>query len=66
MTVIDYTIRWSVAEAIEKATAEILADFVIQQIYRDYSTSKEIITDWETNLWASAMNLIFKHLKTKY
>ena len=66
MTVIDYAIRWSVAEAIKKATAETLTDFIIQWIYRDYNTSKEIITDWETNLWVSAMNLVFKHLKTKY
>ena len=66
VTAIDYTIRWPVAEAIEKATAETLADFVIQWIYRDYGASKEIITDWEANLWAPAMNLVFKHLKTKH
>ena len=50
VTAIDYAIRWPVARAILEATSEVLADFVINDIYRDYGISKEIITDRDVNL----------------
>ena len=66
VTAIDYSTRWPVARAIPEATAEALADFVVNDMYRDYGAPKEIITDRGANLWAPAMNMAFELLGTKH
>ena len=64
--VIDYAIKWFVARVIFEATFEILTDFVINDIYRDYETSKKIIIDRNVNLWASVMIKTFALLEIKH
>ena len=51
---------------ISKATAETLADFVINDMYKNYGTFKKIITDRDVNLWASIMNMTFEFLGIKH
>jgi len=66
VTCIDYSTRWPIARAIPDATAEALADFVVNDIYRDYGAPKEVITDRGANLWAAAMKQTFELLGTKH
>ena len=63
---INYNIKWSVARAISKTIAKALADFVINDMYKNYETFKEIIIDRNINLWTSVMNMTFKLLKIKH
>ena len=74
--VINYAIKWFVTRVIFETIFEILTNFVINDIYRDYEISKKIIIDRNVNLWAFVMiktfalfeikhkNIIFYHSKT--
>ena len=66
ITAIDYNIKWSMIKAISKATAKTLADFIINDMYKDYGTFKEIIINKNVNLWTSIMNMTFELIKIKY
>jgi transposase InsO family protein len=66
ITAIDYATGWAEAEAVPEATAEVLAEFVRRRIYRQYGAPREIITDRGINLWAPAMEQLFKRLRSKH
>ena len=53
-------------KTISKAIAKTLADFVINNIYKNYETFKKIIIDKDVNLWTSVMNMTFELLKIKH
>ena len=66
VTAIDYNIKWSMIKAISKTIAKTFADFVINDIYKNYEALKKIIIDRNINLWTSVMNMIFELLKIKH
>ena len=66
ITAIDYNIKWLIIKTISKTIAKTLADFVINDIYKNYEAFKEIIIDKNVNLWTSIMNMIFELLKIKH
>ena len=49
-----------------KTIAKTFVDFVINDMYKNYETFKEIITDKNVNLWTSVMNMTFELLKIKH
>ena len=53
-------------KTISKVIAKTLADFVINDMYKDYETFKKIIINRNVNLWASIMNMTFELLKIKH
>ena len=53
-------------KTILKAIAEVFADFVINNMYKDYETFKKIIINKNVNLWTSIMNMTFELLKIKH
>ena len=63
---IDYNIKWSMIKVISKTTAEAFADFVINNMYKNYEIFKKIIIDKNVNLWTSIMNMTFELLKIKH
>jgi hypothetical protein len=65
VTAVDYATRWPVAQALDEATAENLAEFVFQ-LYLNYGAPKEIVTDQGGNLWAEAMDTFFTKLGTRH
>ena len=63
---INYNIKWSIIKTISKTIAEAFADFIINNMYKNYKASKKIIIDRNINLWTSIMNMTFKLLKIKH
>ena len=53
-------------KTISKAIAKTFADFVINDMYKNYETFKKIIIDKDINLWTSIMNMTFELLKIKH
>ena len=66
ITAIDYNIKWSMIKTISKTIAKAFADFIINNMYRNYEAFKKIITDRNINLWTLIMNIIFEFLKIKH
>ena len=66
VTAINYNIKWSRIKTISKVIAKTFADFIINNIYKNYKISKKTIIDRNVNLWALIMNIIFELLKIKY
>ena len=50
ITAIDYATGWPIAKAIRKATVEIIAEFIHDEIYIHYDAPQEIFTDGGKNL----------------
>ena len=64
--VINYNIKWPIARAISKIIFEILTQFIVNDIYRNYEISKKIIIDRNANLWVFVINQIFELFETKH
>ena len=53
-------------KTISKAIAKAFADFIINNMYKNYEAFKKIIIDRNINLWTSVMNMTFEFLKIKH
>ena len=63
---IDYNIKWFITRVISNVIVEILTNFIIIDVYKNYKTFKKIIIDKKTNLWTSIIQLMFELLNIKY
>ena len=64
ITAIDYAMGRTIAKAIYKATKEVIAEFIHDEIYMHYEIPPEIFTDDGKNLWGDAVQNHLENIKT--
>ena len=63
ITAIDYATGWPVAKAIPRATEDVIADFIFNEIYMHYGAPQELFSDGGKNLWGGVVQAFLKKIE---
>ena len=66
ITAIDYATGWPVAKAVPRATEEVIADFLYEEIYMHYGAPQELFSDGGKNLWSGVVQAYLKKIGTEH
>ena len=64
ITAVDYVTGWPIAKAVKKATKDVIAEFIYDEIYMHFGAPQEIFTDGGKNLWAGVVQRYLKKIGT--
>src|SRR5437667_1799405 len=64
ITAVDYTTGWPIAKAVKKATKDVIAEFIYDEIYMHFGAPQEIFTDGGKNLWAGVVQRYLEKIGT--
>jgi transposase InsO family protein len=62
----DYATRYAIVKAVGKATAEAVADFLIQEVYLKFGSPKTIVSDRGTHFMSYLAKELYKFFGTKH
>jgi len=63
---IDYATGWPIAKAVPKATEDVIADFIFNEIYMHYGAPEEIFSDGGRNLWGKVVQAFLKKIGSNH
>jgi len=66
ITAINYVTDWSVIKAVLNATKIIVADFLYNEIFMNYSSLRELLSNNDINFLSYVMIYYLKKLETQY
>lgn len=66
VTAVDYSTSWPAARALEYAHAELIADFIYEEIFLKFGAPREIITDNGTNLVARVNKRLYADMGSRH
>jgi transposase InsO family protein len=66
ITAVDYTTNWPIARAVPDATAEVVADFIHDEIVMRFGCPSEILTDRGANFTSHLLSAYMKKIKSKH
>ena len=64
ITAVDYATGWPIAKAVKKATKDVIAEFIYDEIYMHFGAPQEIFTDGGKNLWAGVVQRYLEKIGT--
>src|SRR5437773_3352095 len=64
ITAVDYATGWPIAKAVKKATKDVIAEFIYDEIYMHFGAPQEIFSDGGKNLWGGVVQAYLRKIAT--